>query len=430
MTAEVAVLAERVDPSWRRRRLVAAVALLAAVAPAALAQEWSQWRGRDRDGVVHGFVAPEEWPEQLYRRWIVEVGTGHSTPVVVGDRIYVHTRNVEADAEVVRALQLSDGQVIWEDSYPVPYRMHPAGRAFGKGPVSTPLVAGGRLYTFGKGGALTSYALESGERLWQTDFGGQFAAKFPLYGAGMSPILEGNRLIVHAGGPDEGAIVALDPATGEVVWSLDGDGPSYVSPMIVSVDGQRQLVTQTDANIVGVAVDTGRLLWRIPFRTEFDQNVVTPALHGDKLILSGLNQPLFAIRLERDGDQWAPQELWSIPSASLYMSTPVLVGDRLFGMSHRRKGQFFAMDVESGEMIWTSEGREGDNASFLVLGDVLAILTDSGELMLLPPEADEFAPVRRYTVADSQTWAHPVATSGGFLIKDLSSLALWGFEGS
>ncbi len=408
-------------------RGVAVAALLIALPSGALGQEWSQWRGRDRDGVVHDFVAPETWPEQLHQRWKVEVGTGHSTPVVVDDRVYLHTRNVEADAEVVRALQLSDGQVIWEDTYPVPYRMHPAGRAFGKGPVSTPIVAEGRLFTLGKGGAVSCYDVASGERIWQADFGGQFAAKFPLYGAGMSPILDRNRLIVQVGGPDDGALMALDPATGEVIWSLDGDGPSYVSPIVVELEGQRQIVTQTDAHIIGVAADSGRLLWRLPFRTEFDQNVVTPAIHGDKLILSGLNQPLSAIRLARDGDTWTPHELWSNPSTSLYMSTTVSVGDRLFGMTHRRKGQFFAMSADTGETIWTSVGREGENASFLVLDDLLLILTDAAELILLRADADEFAPLRRYTVADSQTWAHPVVTRHGFLIKDLSSLALWEF---
>lgn len=417
-------------PSRCRVYGVAVAALLIACPPGAQAQEWSQWRGRDRDGVVHDFVAPETWPEELHRRWQVEVGTGHSTPIVVNDRIYLHTRDEEADTEVVSALQLADGQLIWQDTYAAPYRMHPAGRAFGKGPVSTPLVADGRLFTFGKGGALSSYDLESGERIWQENFAGQFAAKFPLYGTGMSPILEGNRLIVQAGGPGDGALIALDPATGEIIWSLQGDGPSYVSPIVVELEGQPQVVTQSDAYIISVAVDSGRLLWRLPFRTEFDQNVVSPVVHGDKLILSGLNQPLFAIRLSREGDEWATEELWSNPSTSLYMSTPVLVGDRLFGMTHRRKGQFFAMNVDTGETLWTSEGREGDNGSFLVLDDLLVVLTDSAELIVLHPDAGEFAPLRRYTVADSQTWAHPVPTRGGFLIKDLSSLALWGFEGN
>ena len=409
---------------------VLAAALLSSLPPSARAQEWNQWRGRDRDGVVHDFVAPETWPDQLHRRWQVEVGTGHSTPVVVGGRIYLHTRDVETDSEVVSALGLSDGELIWRDSYPAPYRMHPAGRAFGKGPVSTPLVADGRLFTLGKAGVLSCYDLESGERVWQDNFGGEFAAKFPLYGTGMSPILEGDKLIVHVGGPGDGALMALDPVTGEVIWSLQGDGPSYVSPIVVELEGQRQVVTQTDGYIISVAVDSGHLLWRLPFRTEFDQNVISPVLHGDKLILSGLNQPLFAIRLSREGDTWTPHELWSNPSTSLYMSTTVSVGDRLFGMTHRRKGQFFAMNADTGKAIWTSEGREGDNASFLVLDDILAVLTDSAELILLRPDADEFSPLRRYTVADSQTWAHPVVTHDGFLIKDLSSLALWEFEGS
>ena len=393
------------------------------------AQGWSQWRGRDRDGVVHDVAVPDNWPEQLYRRWQVEVGTGHATPVVAGSWIYVHTRSEESNEEVVSALQLSDGQVVWQHKYPTPYRMHPAARAFGKGPVSTPVVAKGRLFTLGKTGMLSCYESETGRLLWQNDFSGQFAVKFPLYGTGMSPMIDSNKLIVHLGGPSEGSLMALDPVTGESIWTLEGDGPSYVSPIVVELEGQRQLVTQTEAQVIGVAVDSGKLLWRLPLKSEFDQNVVTPVVHGDMLIFSALHHPLFAVRLSRDGDSWTTQELWNNPSASLYMSTPVFIGNRLFGMSHRRKGQFFALDVNTGETIWASEGREGQNAAFLVVGNVLVILTEEAEMMLVEADATKLAPIRRYTVANSQTWAHPVLTSEGFLIKDLSGLALWAIDG-
>ena len=398
---------------------------IAAASPDSNAADWYQWRGPNRDGVVTGPAVPIEWPDELHRRWQVEVGTGHSSPVVLGDRIYIHARNEEAEEETLFALRLEDGQTIWQRSYPAPYRMHPAARAFGNGPVSTPVIWDGKLYTLGKASTLSCFDIESGEMLWSDNFSSLFPRTVPLFGAGMSPQIEDGRLLVHLGGPQDGGFMALDPHTGEVIWNLRGDGPSYVSPIVVTIGAQRQIVTHTDSHIVGVAFEDGKLLWRIPFKTEFDQNIITPVLHGQRLILSGLHHPLFAIELVREGDSWTAQELWSNAALSLYMSSPVLAGDRLFGMTHRRKGQFFAVDTATGETLWTSVGREGQNASLVVLGDRIAMLTEEAELLVIDPTAEQYEPLRSYKVGDSQTWAHPVFTGAGILIKDLTSLALW-----
>ena len=107
------------------------------------------------------------------------------------------------------------------------------------------------------------------------------------------------------------------------------------------------------------------------------------------------------------------------------MSSPVIANDRLIGMSNKQKGQFVALDPDTGEFLWSSKGRMGDNAAFVVAGDDILILDDAAELAVLPVAANTFEPKRRYTVADTATWAHPVPTSEGVLIKDLESLALW-----
>ncbi len=427
---------------WQRDRPTLMIAFLAPIAMLVIAafstvtasvlassgrvsEDWAQWRGPNRDGIASQFTPPSSWPERLNRAWQVEVGTGHSSPVVVEDRVYLHARNEEADEETVFALQLGTGETVWTRSQSVPYRMHPAALAFGKGPVSTPVVWEGKLYTLGKASVLSCYAIESGELLWSDDFSSQFVATVPLFGAGMSPQIEDGMLLVHLGGPQNGAFMALDPQDGSVIWRFRGDGPSYVSPIVVTLQGQRQVITQTDAHIVGLALEDGKLLWRIPFKTEFDQNVVTPLIAGEQLLLSGLYHPLFAIELVRDEESWTPQQIWSNPALSLYMSSPVMVGDRVFGMTHRRKGQFFAVDPATGETLWTSIGRDGQNASLVVVGDLIALLTEEAQLFLIDPDAEEFAPLRDYSVADSPTWAHPVFTNAGILIKDHSTLALW-----
>ncbi len=386
--------------------------------------DWSQWRGPARDGVALVSL-PEELPARLRRVWQVEVGVGHSSPLVAGELVFLHSR--EREDEVMRALRLVDGSTVWRTGYAVPYRMNPAAMAHGKGPKSTPVLAEGRLYTLGISGILSAFDTASGELLWQKTFAGQFRGTYPIYGAAMSPMVEEGLLVAHVGGARDGALVALDAESGETRWSLEGDGPGYASPILAELDGTRQLITQTDMHIVGVSFDAGELLWRIPFRTDFDQNVVTPVFHGNRLILSGLDQGVFAVELLHDGGRWTPVEVWRNETISMYMSAPVVAGGRLFGMSHKRRGQFFALDPGSGELIWTSTGREGENAALVVAGDRILVLTDGAELIVLPVEADAYQPLARYTVADSPTWAHPVPSEQGILIKDLSTLALWSF---
>ncbi len=107
------------------------------------------------------------------------------------------------------------------------------------------------------------------------------------------------------------------------------------------------------------------------------------------------------------------------------MSTPVLVGERMVGFSNQKKGQVVALDPKTGQRLWESEGRLGDNGAVVLWGGFLLVLTNGGELLVLDAAADRFSAVRRYTVADSPTWAHPVPTSAGILVKDESTLALW-----
>ena len=407
--------------------LLALVAILPALllppGTNAWAQDWSEWRGPGRDGVAAGISLPANWPGELQRVWQVEVGEGYSSPVVSGDRVFIFSR--EGGEEVVRALNLEDGSTIWRSSYGAPYRLNRAASSHGSGPKSTPILAAGRICTLGISGVLSCFAAADGTLLWQSDFSDEFPSTSPLYGVSMSPAMVDGQLVVHLGGDRGGALMALDPADRTVGWRWEGDGPGYASPILVEMGGQRQIVTQSTRNIISVSPADGRLLWQIPFRTPFDQNVVTPLVVGRWLILSGLEQSTFAIELVADGATLATREVWSNDRLPMYMSSPVIVGDRLFGFSNMRRGQFFCLDPETGEAIWSSEGRQGDNAALVVADGRVLALTSGAELFVIDPAGSEFRPVARYTVAESATYAHPVPTAAGLLIKDNSTLALW-----
>jgi outer membrane protein assembly factor BamB len=350
------------------------------------------------------------------------VGSGQSSPVVSGGLVFVFSR--EGEEEVARALELQTGRVLWRQGYPAPYEVYPGALSYGGGPKSTPVVHEGRLFTLGISGILTAFDAASGRRLWQESFAGRFPAGAPPFGTAMSPLIAEGRLVVHAGGHDGGALIAFDPATGREEWVLDGEGPSYSSPILVSLFGRTQIVLQVHRKVLGVEASSGRLLWSWPFVTPCDQNIVTPVLAGDRIIVSSLGQGTMAIRPTTDGVRWEPQVVWHTTEVSMYMSSPVLRNGRLLGLSHRQKGQFFALDAGTGALRWMSPGGQGPNAALVLTGDRVLALMGDGRLRVLGADAESFSPLASYEVASSPTFAHPIPTTQGLLIKDEGTLSL------
>ena len=244
----------------------------------------------------------------------------------------------------------------------------------------------------------------------------------------MSPAVDRGLLIAHVGGPDDGALTAFDAQTGVEKWRWTGDGPAYASPIIVELGGLRQVVTETQQNLVSAMAATGQLLWKIPFTTDYVQNIPTPLLYRDLIIFSGLANGIFAIRAAAKDGKWSTETVWRNDGAALYMSSPVLSGDLIFGFSHYKKGTFFCIDARTGAAQWTSTPRQGENAAVLVSGGNLILLRDEGELIIAKASGKSFEPVRRYAVADSPTWAHPLVLPNGVVIKDKTTLAFWSVE--
>ena len=389
---------------------------------AVAAAEWPQWRGPNRDGLATGVAAPSVWPKELKPVWKATVGIGHASPVVTGGVIYQYAR--QGEEEVLLALDAATGKELWRaGAVPAPYEMNPAARGHGKGPKSTPVVAAGRVYTLGIAGLLSAHDAKTGRLLWRKDFSKQFPTTSPLYGTAMSPVVVGDLLIAHVGGHDKGALTAFDAATGAVKWSYDADGPAYSSPVVLTAGGERQVVTFTQKELVAVSAATGALLWKLPAKTSYDTNCNTPVVYKETVIVSIEGQGLVALRPIREGGKWKAVEVWRNEENELYMNTPVLAGSTLYGLSTRKKGQFFALDAATGKTVWQGPGRMGENASIVNLGGTLLALTNDAVLYVLPAGAKEFAPSAQYTVATSQTWAHPVVLGDQLLVKDETTLA-------
>jgi outer membrane protein assembly factor BamB len=405
---------------------MALVATAIAVAvSAASAQDWNQWRGPSRTGVAGIFKPPASWPDRPTRAWMVPVGTGHASPVVADGRTFMFSRL--GQQETVTSYELSTGKQLWRRSYDAPYQVNSAAATHGDGPKSTPALDRGRIFTFGISGMLSAWQAKDGQLLWRKDFRKEFPRTSPDYGVAMSPLVMNDVVIVHAGGPGNGALMALDAGNGHVRWAWKGDGPAYASPIVARFAGIPQIITQSQRYIVSVGASDGRLLWQIPFTTAFDQNIVSPVVVDQLLIYSGNQQPLAAVHVVQQDGKWSASRVWQNEALPNYMSTPVVIGETMYGLTQRNRGQFFAADVRSGKTLWTTKGREGDNAALVAWGDLVIATTTEGELVVMRAGRTAFQSVRRYTVADSPVWAHPVPAGNGVLIKDEETLAYYMF---
>ena len=410
---------------------VSVLALAMAVRPVALVSQaqqkppatdtdWPQWRGPRRDGSVAAAL-PAQWPEGLKKRWETPVGAGHASPVVSGNRVVVIAR--EGNQEIVRALDVVTGKEIWRTSYPAPYTVNSAAWAHGPGPKSTPAIAGGRVFTLGIGGVLSAFDLASGKLLWRVPAPGVL----PQYGTATSPLVDGTSVIVHVGGHDKGALTSFDAATAKPRWQWTGDGPGYGSPIIATFGGVRQVVAQTQKFLVGLDASNGSLLWHLPFTDDFAQNAFTPIVFQDLVINGGIDQPLAAIRPRLAGGKWIAETVWTNPQTPMFMSSPVIVGGTIYGLTTRSRGQFVAIDAASGKTLWNTQGREGENASMLGSRSWLLAATTDGNLIVARANPQKYEEVRRYQIAQSPVWAHPAITSSSIIVKDADKVICWSF---
>jgi outer membrane protein assembly factor BamB len=405
---------------------VCAFVVLAAPARSA---DWPQWRGPNRDGIVPGVKVPTRWPKELKEEWKVTVGEGVSSPVVVGDRVFLFTR--QKDDELVLCLDLATGNSLWKtEPYRAPYDWWPGEGGFSKGPRSTPTVADGKIYTAGVSGVISCWAAKNGKLLWRKE-----SRDRPPYGGPASPLVTDGLCIVHLGCDNRGekdGLTAFDAATGEVKWRLaDGSRPGSGSPIVAELAGERQVVALTSWDLLGVSLATGKRLWAV--KIEGPEKNSTPLLYKDLIVFAVHKERPRAIRPEKTEKGLVPKDVWKGDGPTPYMSTPVVQGELMFGSSARGAGGLFCLDPKTGKTLWESDQKQVFGyASVLGAGNVVLFLTHKGRLVVVKASGTEYEPLAEYQVSDTQTWPHPVFLGNRILIRDehtLRSLALAGEAG-
>ena len=387
-------------------------------------RDWPQWRGPARNGIVPAASAPDTWPASLTPAWRVDIGEGYSSPILSGGRIYAHSRR--DPAEVVTALNLADGKVIWRMTYQASYAKNKYANTMAKGPNATPLLAGGRLFTLGATGRLVAWDAATGGQLWAQDYGASVDFSKLFCGTAASPLIVNGNLVVQVGSDIHGGrVLALDPATGATRWTWKGAGPGYASPTVIEIGGVRQIVAMTNGSFVGLDAATGRELWSSPFPDEWHENIVTPVWTGSALIVSGVRQGTQAYQIARDSGAWKATQLWKNAEITMYMSSPVVGDGLLYGLSAKRRGHYVALDAKTGAVKWTTEGREGEHASILLTPKHVVFLSNKGVMSVVPRGAAAFQPAHKYDnlAAAGETWAVPVFAGLDVIIRDAAGVS-------
>ncbi len=383
------------------------------------ADDWPQWRGQNRDGRVTGFTPPSSWPKELTQKWKIPVGEGVATPALVGDKLYVFTW--QDGKEILRCMDAESGKELWKYDYPATRASGPASGFAGAR--SSPAVSDGKVLTLGVQGDLSCVDAKSGEKVWHK--GANLG--HPKFFTSSSPVVLEGLCVAQFGGEGKGGIAAYKLESGNEKWKWTDDGTAYASPVVMTVDGTKMIVAETDKDIVGLGLTDGKLLWKVPYAvTGRGYNASTPIAEGQTVIFSGSNRGTRAIKIEKKDDGFASKELWDNKENSVIYNTPVVHDGLVFGLTSANS--LFCINAE-GKTAWTSPIKgKGGYGSIVDAGPLLLSLTPVGQLVVCEASGKEFKEVASYKVSSTETYAYPVLSGKRIYIKDKDSLILYTVE--
>lgn len=406
----------------RLSSLIMIVWSIIAVAPCDAA-DWHQWRGPERSGQLPVNSLPEGFSEQLRKEWSIRLQPSYSTPLVVGDRVFV-TETRDKKFEVVTAFDRVSGEKQWATQWTGAMSVPFFAAANGSWIRATPAADQTRLYVAGMRDVLVCLEQATGEIVWTVDFVETFKTPLPSFGFVSSPLLDDEHVYVQAGA----AFCKLRKSDGSVVWRTlqDGGGMSgsaFSSPVFATLHQVPQILVQTRTHLAGVDPVDGTVLWKQEVEAFRGMNIVTPVAYGDTVFTSSYGGGSFLIDVSKQGDSWSSAIRWRNKLQG-YMSTPVLVDGMIY--LHLRNGRFASIDLETGQDNWISKPF-GKYVSLLTDGGVIAALDERGDLLLIDIDPATFRIRDQLHLTDSPCWAHLVVTSPQLYVRSLDELLVYTF---
>ena len=416
-----------------------AVLCLCGLVQTVQANDWPEWRGAGRRGVLTETGLVDTFPDGgLPMVWRTPIHGGYSGPAVADGRVFVtdaRRPDPRSTAVVERALALDEqtGAVLWSREWQTDY----AGLqlVYAIGPRATPTVDGDRVYVLGAMGNLLALHVENGQVLWQKNFPDDFNTAVPSWGMAGAPLVDGERLICLVGGEPDAKMMAFDKHTGEEIWrALSSDWePGYSQPIIVEAGGARQLIAWHPRDISSLNPETGEVYWEVRHIVDMGINPATAVPSGPHLFFTsqygGARMLLLDERVPGARVLWEgvgesdPEYGFDFNTLNSVISTPVIDGDYVYGVDGH--GLLRCLELETGRRVWETDALIGERtnwatAFFVRHEDRYFINTDTGDLViaeLSPGGYRELSRtrliepthpyVRRRRSGDVVNWSHP-----------------------
>lgn len=401
-----------------------------------LADDWPQWGGPQRDLVWRETDVKEKLPEgELPRVWSAPIEAGYAGPAVDDGRVLVTDRVAENNLERVLCFDAADGRPLWRHSYDAPYSI-----SYPLGPRTTPTVDGELVYTLGAVGHLFCLRTETGEVVWSKYLPEAVGTKLPTWGLAGAPLIDGDQVIVLAGGVDGALVVSFDKRTGKERWrALDDPEVGYCPPMIFEFGGRRQLIVWHASHVSSLDPANGNVLWEVPFPLNSALCVATPRQLGNRLFVTSFYEGPMMIDLGDDGV--TPTVLWTsgtknndLKNDSIHsiMPTPIVTEDHIYGISSY--GQLRCLETATGKLVWetldaTGKGRWWN--AFLVPHGVMSgrrvyLPNEQGELIVAELSPAGYREISRAKLIEPlqpiqrrmTVWSHPAFAMGSVFARN------------
>jgi outer membrane protein assembly factor BamB len=386
---------------------------LVAWSGAVFADDWPCFLGPTHDGVSAETNLLARWPDGgppvVWKR---EVGLSYSSPSLVASRLFLFHR--VGDEEVLECLDAATGARQWRTGYPTAYVDQ---YGYNNGPRSTPLVADGRVYTFGAEGKFHCFEVATGKLLWGRHLNQEYQVPQNFFGVGSSPLLEGKLLLINVGGPNGAGIVALDKDTGKTVWQATDEGASYASPLCATINGRRWAFVFARGGLVTLDPQTGKVFWRLPYRSRTYEsvNAASPVVVGDQVFISASYRTGGALlRVKED----TFDTLWHDEVMSTHWATAICRDGHLYGFDGRHESGTKLRCVEwaTGKLKWERENL--GRGSMIYADGRFIMISERGRLILarLTPEgAEEISGVQ---LLEYPCWIAPVLANGLLYVRN------------
>jgi outer membrane protein assembly factor BamB len=394
------------------------------------ATNWLQWGGPNRNFMVETTGLAASWPARGPRQlWTRALGEGHSSILAEGGRIYTMYRPLgplslvrRSQEEVVAALDATTGKTVWEFRYPAP--LDGLDFSQGAGPHSTPLIVGNRIYATSTRRELFALDKATGRRVWSHDFMKEYNAPSPGRGYTCSPLLYNGTVIVTVGGNAQ-AIAAFDQQTGALVWMAGTFEGAPASPLLIDVDGEPQLVLFAGDRVAGLDPTSGRALWTVPHKTDWGLNISTPVWSpADHLLFvsSAYGTGSRAIELRQAAGKTAVAQKWFNNRMRVHIGTVIHIGDFVYGASGDFGPSFLtAVNLKTGAIAW--QDRSFSRAQLVYADGKLIILDEDGHLGLATVTPQGMKVLARADVLANVAWTPPTLAGTTLYVRDRRTIA-------